>query len=313
MLLLLLLCFSKDFSGHLPDTVKRLDDHLLSPGDDKSFGQWVLDIQSYSHLVSTETTADWKRVQYWVTAIRHELGDASSDKDVLKTIAYVLYQPNSWNGHVPFEYDLDDPQGNRLESRFLSTYLRVKKGNCYTMPLLVLILAKEVKPSIRLFLAQAPRHLFLMLNSPDGRILNFEATNGTPCRTEYLIESFHILPEGIAMGVYLRPLSERETFALIFADLAQTEIFGEDFQKAVQFLNVVKHLSPRSTREYVTAATLYLNIAFYHRELWRDDAVRSSEQQAYIQKNQRRGEVLLQKAKDLGWQEPIEKVNGAME
>lgn len=69
MLLFLLLCFSRDLSSHLPDTVKRLDDHLRSPSNDKSFGPWVLDIQSYSHLVPTETSADWEQIQDWVSAI----------------------------------------------------------------------------------------------------------------------------------------------------------------------------------------------------------------------------------------------------
>jgi hypothetical protein len=58
----------------------------------------------------------------------------------------------------------------------LSTYVRTRKGNCVSMPVLFLIVADRIGLKVRL--AAAPLHLFVRYTDAAGADHNLEATSG---------------------------------------------------------------------------------------------------------------------------------------
>jgi hypothetical protein len=73
-----------------------------------------------------------------------------------------LYQSGPWNDGRPFTYDLEDPLGKVPANKRLATYLATRKGNCISMPILVLILGQRL--GLPLALATAPRHVFVKVH-----------------------------------------------------------------------------------------------------------------------------------------------------
>ena len=61
-----------------------------------------------------------------------------------------LYKPGPWNQYNPFTYDLKDPQGISIKSKLLHHYLATRKGNCVSMPILVVILGERLGLDITL-------------------------------------------------------------------------------------------------------------------------------------------------------------------
>src|SRR4249919_4008861 len=64
---------------------------------------------------------------------------ASNDRK-LELLMDTVYKPGPWNDHHPFVYDFDDPFGRKTSNKLLSSYLQTRKGNCVTMPTLLVVL-----------------------------------------------------------------------------------------------------------------------------------------------------------------------------
>jgi hypothetical protein len=54
-----------------------------------------------------------------------------------------LYVAGPWNDNRPFQYDLDDPLGQNIRNKLLSSYLDSHKGNCVSMPSLFVVLGRS--------------------------------------------------------------------------------------------------------------------------------------------------------------------------
>ena len=94
----------------------------------------------------------------------------------------------------PFTYDLKDPLGQQVRSKMLSTYVRTRKGNCVSMPVLFLIVADRLGLKVRL--AAAP------LNPRDGYALVKKGTAmGEMIQAEFAI----IYPTPALIPPTLRP------------------------------------------------------------------------------------------------------------
>lgn len=85
----------------------------------------------------------------------------------LADLRRLIYEPGPWNGHRPFQYDMDDPLGEKPANRRLAHYLETRHGNCVTMPVLFVILGREI--GLKLTLAEAPLHIFVKFTDDDGR------------------------------------------------------------------------------------------------------------------------------------------------
>jgi len=122
------------------------------------------------------------------------------------------------NNYRPCRYDFENFMGDKdYESFMVSHLLKTKKGNCHSLPYLYKILANEA--NVEAFIATAPMHCFIKHKDEKGQWWNLELTSGTFSRTSFIMESFNVSDAGIESGLYMKPLSEKESVALCLSDL----------------------------------------------------------------------------------------------
>jgi regulator of sirC expression with transglutaminase-like and TPR domain len=152
---------------------------------------------------------------------RFPAGAAAQAK--LELLVASLSQPGPWNDYRPFSYDLDDPFGKVIHNKLISTYLTTRKGNCVSMPALLVILGQKL--GLDLTLATAPEHVLAKFRNDAGQWINIEATSfGTKSDASYRQE-MSISPAAISNGIYLRRLSKRESLAVMMGTLM--EFYGQ--------------------------------------------------------------------------------------
>ena len=123
------------------------------------------------------------------------------------------------NNFKPYSYDLysffgDDPDAPCFTVHWL---LKTKKGNCHSMPYLYKILANEMK--VEAYIALVPMHIYIRHKDEDGKWWNVELTTGSFSRTSWIIESFNVSDEGIESGLYMKPLSDKESVVECLSDM----------------------------------------------------------------------------------------------
>lgn len=137
------------------------------------------------------------------------------------------------NNFQPYSYDFENFMGDKdYQSFMVSNLLKTKKGNCHSLPYLYKILADEV--NVEAFIATAPMHCFIKHKDEQGQWWNLEMTSGTFSRTSFIMESFNVSDAGMESGLYMKPLSEKESVALCLLDLLdyydkQKEIYYGSF------------------------------------------------------------------------------------
>jgi hypothetical protein len=141
------------------------------------------------------------------------------------------------NNFAPLQYDFDNFMGEKdFESFMVSALLQTKKGNCHSLPYLYKILADEV--NVEAFIATAPMHVFIKHKDEKGQWWNLELTSGTFSRTSFIMESFNVSDAGMESGLYMKPLSDKESVALCLSDLVDYyekktgKYYGEIVRKA---------------------------------------------------------------------------------
>lgn len=170
---------------------------------------------------SIDVAANLKEVDHLADEARKLAGPSAKSAQKLAAVRKVIYEPGPWNGNRPFSYDMTDPAGTKLVNKLLPTYLRTRKGNCISMPILFVILADRL--GLNATLSTAPRHVFVKYTDEAGKVWNIETTSGaTPARDEYVREKMGpFTDEAIANGVYMKTLSRKEALAVIGSVLLQ--------------------------------------------------------------------------------------------
>jgi len=128
----------------------------------------------------------------------------------------------------PFTYDFEDFSGkNDIRKLFVTKLLTTHTGQCHSMPLLYAILAQEL--SVRASIVYSPHHSFIKYKNKTGWH-NFESTCGGYTTDIDVVSSGFISTESVENGIYMRPISLRETVAECLSDLLITyeDRFGED-------------------------------------------------------------------------------------
>ena len=184
----------------------------------------------------------------------------------LNGLVQYLYLAGEWNNFQPYQYDFDDPLGTtKPENSLLSNYLKTRKGNCVSMPLLAYVLARRLGLDANLVLA--PLHLFVRIGSRETYV-NFEATAGGLKRNGSYVEELAITEHAIRNGVYLKSLSNKEAVAVLLEGLAQRyserSLENEDFNRALELTFLMLELHP----ENITAMLIRANV--WHNILMRD-------------------------------------------
>lgn len=160
-----------------------------------------------------------------------ELGATPTSKAI--ALQRFIYAAGAWNDNRPFEYDLDDPLGANPHNKLLTTYLSSRKGNCVTMPFLFIILGQRL--GIDVTASTAPNHLLVKFRNELGIWINLEATSGAnPAREVWIRQqSPTITDRAMENGIYLQPLTKKETAAVMAGLLAEHYFKREQYQRAI--------------------------------------------------------------------------------
>lgn len=168
-----------------------------------------------------------KRLDEMVNKIQTMLPPNPTSLQKMETLIRYLYSAGPWNNNQPFKYDLNDPFGQNIRNKLLPTYLATKRGNCISMPFLFIILGQKL--GLDVTASTAPNHVHVKYRFEDGVWRNFEATSGGPKLDSSYQRESSISQFAIENGVYLKPLSKKETVVIIANTL--TEFYAEKNQQ----------------------------------------------------------------------------------
>jgi hypothetical protein len=177
---------------------------------------------------------------------------------------YALFEyftrPYSGNGYKPFTYDYEDFGGtDDFTKLFVSKVMRTHSGQCRSLPLYYKVLAEEI--GAEAYLALAPQHYFI--RHPDetdpSKWVNVELTTQSLSREVWIIENFAISDTAIRNKVYMNPLTNKETVALLMSELwyGYSKKYHDDYDD-LMWLCAVKSLEHYP--QNIVALTLKANI-----------------------------------------------------
>ena len=203
---------------------------------------------------STDPDAALIEIERLVGAARLLAGPDAGPNARLVGLRRLLYEAGPWNDHRLFEYDHSDPLGQSVANKLLATYLKTRRGNCVSMPVLFLILADRLELDVTL--AIAPLHILARYRDEAGRSLNIEASNGGQAmRDEWYRQRMNISDRAIERGLYLRSLSRRENVALMATTVLENLLEQRRFSDALAVSDVILRHSPRDGYTMVKQAT----------------------------------------------------------
>lgn len=133
-----------------------------------------------------------------------------------------LKQPGSEKTfiHYPPTYNWDDFDSKKnFTSHFVTTLIEKNIGQCYSMPLLYLILAEKMNAEA--YLSYAPHHSFVKIKDDKGAWCNLELTCRYILSDYYYMNHSYIKSEAIRNKIYLNPLSKKETVASMVLQLGR--------------------------------------------------------------------------------------------
>ncbi|MEY2153019.1 transglutaminase family protein [Rhodanobacter sp. 115] len=200
----------------------------------------------------------------WSNMVRARGTKGAPPTDVMTVLGQVIYTPGPWNDNHPFSYDLDDPLGAKYQNKLVSTYLRTRKGNCVSMPTLLIILGQKL--GLNMTLSQAPQHEFARLQDVNGRWFNIEATSpGSPPDSKYINE-MHVTPLSIQSGIYLRTTTPHETVAAMLEPLEGIYAHTRPPGYLLGLAKLEERIDPKNAGGYVSEANAYF-LTLAHRYL----------------------------------------------
>jgi regulator of sirC expression with transglutaminase-like and TPR domain len=200
-----------------------------------------------------------RQISILAMAAKELAGPTAGFREKMAAVRRVIYEPGPWNEHRPFRYDLADPLGIKIENKLLSTYLRTRRGNCISMPVLFVILAQRL--GIDATLAVAPLHVFVKVTDPTGREWNIEATDGANAmRADWYRQKFGISERAIESGIYMRKLSPQESAALLGNVVVEKLLANGRYQEAATAAGQILAVSPRDIHAMLQQGTAYARL-----------------------------------------------------
>jgi regulator of sirC expression with transglutaminase-like and TPR domain len=293
--------YAQNISDNHSTHIERLKEILQLQESEIDLGKVALTVDQMVNP-SIDIAESQRQISKLIENIYQRLSSSAGQIQKIEAIRDLIYKPGSWNQMRPFQYDLSDPFGKNIQNKLLSTYLKARKGNCVSMPLLFVILGQRI--GANLTLASAPNHIFVMYEGSDGQFHSFEATSGGPILHSTLRKSFPMTDRSIAVGTYLRPLTKKESTVVIASLLLDIYAKQGNFEAMIPMIEL---LQPYHRRNH--ALHLYRHMAYLG--ILRRDYLNKFAGFEHIPTNQRtRYEWLeyelrasLRSALDLGWRE----------
>jgi regulator of sirC expression with transglutaminase-like and TPR domain len=246
-------CFSTLTLAQSPaDTVRAV---LAAPDSELSYERAKL---TFDRIIAPEldeaaVTAEIDQLASAATRI----AAGGSDVDKLKAARQVIYEAGAWNANRPFMYDHDDPYGQTLRNKLLSTYLDTRRGNCVSMPILQLIVAERL--GLNVSLSTAPLHLFMRYTNPtNGRSIAIESTSGGhPARESEYFEQMGVTQRQVDNGIYLGVLTKRESIAVIASTVTEWLMSQGRYDEAIAVADVLLEYYPTDVHAMLTRGSAH--------------------------------------------------------
>lgn len=86
-----------------------------------------------------------RRINRMAESVKSMMPAGASDLQKVAALRVYLHKPGPWNGYRAFSYDFGDRLGKTVTHKLLTVYIRTRKGNCVSMPLLFVILGRETR------------------------------------------------------------------------------------------------------------------------------------------------------------------------
>ena len=160
-----------------------------------------------------------KQLDDMASEVRASFPLGASSLVKFKVLRDYLYRPPLLSGRQPFLYNFDDDRNPK--AKLLPVYLATHRGNCVSMPLLFVILGQRL--GIPVTITTAPAHLYVKFRGDNGIWYGVEATSGGGwAEDDWQQKQFPTMtPAAIANGIYMQPLTKRETAAVIAESLLE--------------------------------------------------------------------------------------------
>ncbi|MFM7857315.1 MAG: hypothetical protein ACKO96_36695 [Flammeovirgaceae bacterium] len=174
-----------------------------------------------------------------------------------------VYLPGSEKKTIskPMMYDFEDFKAEKdITKVFVSKLLRTGSGQCMSLPLLYYLFAKAF--GAEAYLSFSPQHSHITFKDNVGNWQNIELTGRIFATNDFYWSSGFIKGEQVKSGIYLRPISEKETIAYLLTTLALSYVktFGMD-ERVLDVALTARQYSPKS----LTASMI---VAGYAKAVW---------------------------------------------
>lgn len=248
-----------------------------------------------------DAEAQLAQIDQMVTTIETMLPPDADSWSKVEAIRRYVYQPGPWNGGNAFSYDHDDPYGLNVRNKLLSDYIQDRRGNCITMPFLFIILGQRL--GLDVVPAMAPLHVFVKFTDDAGTTWNLEATSGAgAARDQHYRDLLPITDEAVANGVFLAPLTNEQSIAVIAAVVVEELISEGRYHDAMAVTDTLIEHYPMFAYIMVKKATAsyhLLRTEFHKKYPTAQDV--PEDQRPYLAYLQRVNQSMFDRAESLGW------------
>ena len=146
-----------------------------------------------------------------------------------------LVDPTTGHRLPPLRYDLEDFMGETTSEQLtVMKVLSTGEGQCWSMPLLYLLLADRMKAEA--FWAFSPNHSYIKFRDANGTFHNFETTNGHITSDAWVMGSGFVKADAVKNRIYMDSVGTRKVIAHLLVDLAieyeQRYGYDEEFMGA---------------------------------------------------------------------------------
>jgi hypothetical protein len=125
------------------------------------------------------------------------------------------------------------------------------------MPILVAIIAQKL--GIQATLSTAPMHMLMKFRDDRGVWMDVEATSGYVVNDSFYPRKEHISQRALASGIYLQPLSQRETVGALLGTL-MVSYDRRRPEAVIAIANLALQANPKDTVAMIKEANAYYDL-----------------------------------------------------
>ncbi|MDR6536025.1 transglutaminase family protein [Variovorax soli] len=232
-------------------------------------------------------------------------GPRAKSSEITRVLRSYLYDAGPWNNQQPFRYDLEgDPLGHSISGKLLATYLRTRKGNCVSMPTLFVLLAQKL--GLEATFAASPGHVFVKYRDETGRWYNLETTSGGyPRKDESYQRDTPMTPQALKNGIYLRPLSRKESVAAVMIGVLLDHYTNTGRpERVIAIADVALEHYPSDINAMLRKGYAYYLLLRDFRKKYPRPSDAPIEGRLLFQALELNNRLWYEKAEALGWREP---------